>query len=175
MRTYRQCSGSIRALLLISALSIFSGDVVYADSLYGYDALGRLIRVELDNGMSIGYTFDPSGNFTVTHAALVPGAPVIQGVYSGNQRVVVHFTQPEFDDESGVVDYTATCTPVGGGSAISASSARAPIVLTGLTNGILYGCSVHANNAVGSGIESSTVVRKAGTNNLAPLFFLLLN
>lgn len=175
MRTHRQCRRRIRALLLISALSVLPGGVVQADSLYGYDALGRLIRVELDNGMSINYAYDPTGNLSVTHAAFAPGAPVIQSVSSGNQRVVVRFSPPESDGGASIDSYTATCVPEGGGSAISVTSTGSPIVLTGLTNGILYGCSVHATNDVGSGVESSALVRKAGMSNLVPLFFLLLD
>jgi hypothetical protein len=56
---------------------------------------------------------------------------------------------------SAITDYTASCTSSNGGAAGSNTGGSSPIVVTSLTNGKTYTCTVLATNAVGNGNASS--------------------
>lgn len=57
-----------------------------------------------------------------------------------------------------VIDYTATATPAGGGTAVTATGTTSPISVTGLANGTAYNVTVTARNSVGTGAASSPAV-----------------
>ena len=64
----------------------------------------------------------------------------------------MRFAKPLSNGGGGILDYTATC---GAGSATGAGS---PLVVTGLTNGVLVSCTVTARNAIGTGPAASPPV-----------------
>lgn len=74
--------------------------------------------------------------------------------------------QPPPTPDNPITGYEATCTPQGGGTAITATGAASPIVVTGLTNGTAYDCTVAASNAVGASAASAAV---AVTPQAAPV------
>ena len=69
------------------------------------------------------------------------------------RRSRVAFTAP-FNGGSPITDYTAACTSSNGGTAGSNTGASSPIVVTALTNGKNYTCTVLATNGDGDGPES---------------------
>lgn len=107
--------------------------------------------------------FSPWGPLTGrAQGGAVPGAPVIGfaqpvnplGSTSVGGAVRVSFRAPSSVGGSAITSYTATATPIGGGSAVSATGATSPLVITGLTNGTTYTVSVRAQNASGLGSAS---------------------
>ncbi|WP_354440183.1 IPTL-CTERM sorting domain-containing protein [Ottowia thiooxydans] len=86
-----------------------------------------------------------------------PGAPTGVTATSGNAQLSLAFSPPTHIGSSEITAYTATCTPAAGGAAVIASGMSSPIVVTSLTNGTAYNCTVTASNAVGSGPASSPV------------------
>lgn len=88
-------------------------------------------------------------------SATVPGAPTIGSATVGNGQLSVSFTAPVSNGGSSILFYTATC---GTKAAVGTSS---PIVVTGLTNGTAYTCSVKATNTVGASTASSATVSKS--------------
>ena len=91
-------------------------------------------------------------------SAEVPGTPSQPGVSPGNGQITVTFTAPATDGGKPITSYTASCAPINSHIGIFAQKSNtgevAPIVVTGLTNGAGYTCSVHAANADGASNES---------------------
>ncbi len=88
-----------------------------------------------------------------------PGAPTIGTATPGNASLSVTFTAPASNGNSSITGYTATC------GAISNTGSASPIVVSGLTNGTSYSCSVTATNAAGTGSASGTT---SGTPRTVP-------
>ncbi|MBX3671753.1 MAG: IPTL-CTERM sorting domain-containing protein [Burkholderiales bacterium] len=78
----------------------------------------------------------------------LPGAPTIGTATGGSAQISVTFTAPASNGGSAILDYTATC------GAQSSTGAASPLVVTGLTNGTAYTCTVVARNGVGTGPAS---------------------
>jgi trimeric autotransporter adhesin len=95
----------------------------------------------------------PSSPSNSVTPATVPGAPVIASVTPGNGSATLSFTPPASNGGASVIDYTASCAP---GTATSIGAAS-PLTISGLSNGVLYQCSVRARNAVGSGAVSAAI------------------
>lgn len=91
------------------------------------------------------------GNFIAPHT--VPGPPRALVAGPGNGRVSLRFDAPLYHGGRLVTGYTATCMP----GNVEASSSASPLVVSGLTNGVNYSCSVRARNAVGLGRVSDAV------------------
>jgi len=87
--------------------------------------------------------------------ATAPGAPTITTVTPGDGQASIAFAAPTSDGGSVITGYTATCTIPG--TSRSGSGSNSPIVVSGLTNNTLYGCSVRATNAIGTGPASTSV------------------
>jgi titin len=85
--------------------------------------------------------------------ATVPDAPLKPTVARGNAKITVTFT-PRGSNGSPTTSFTATCTGVNSPSHASMSESDSPIVVTGLTNGVRYTCSVTATNGVGTSPQS---------------------
>ncbi len=84
-----------------------------------------------------------------------PNAPTITQVSGGNGSASVAFTAPTMDGGSSILDYTATCVSSDGGVTGSATGSASPLMVTGLTNGDTYTCSVMARTVVGSSSPST--------------------
>ncbi len=101
-------------------------------------------------------TFSPSANVTVTAtfnaAATAPGAPVITSITPGDGSATIYFNAPASNGGATITQYTATCNP----GAHTATGTSSPIVVTGLTNGATYTCTVTATNSAGTGSASSS-------------------
>ena len=97
----------------------------------------------------------PSAPLAVTPQP-APTAPTGVGAVAGVGRPTVTFTAP-VGSFSAVTGYLVTCTSavVGAATPVTASSASTSIVVTGLTTGDLYSCSVQAINAYGSSAASA--------------------
>lgn len=96
------------------------------------------------NGNTNYNSISATQNIAIT--ATVPTAPVISLAAPGNGLATVAFALPTTDGGSPITNYRATCNPGnfftnGGGS---------PLVVSGLSNGSIYTCTVTATNAVGS-------------------------
>ena len=88
---------------------------------------------------------------TIVVNAAVPGAPTIGTTLAGLSQVSIAFTAPASNGGAAITSYTASCTPGG----FSATGTTSPLVVTGLTTGTTYDCSVVATNVVGSGAASA--------------------
>lgn len=104
-----------------------------------------------------GAPFAVARNYILTVNALAPGVPTIGAATPGNAQASIAFTAPATNG-SAITSYTVTCNPGG----ITATGATSPIIVTGLTNGNAYNCSVVATNGVGSGGASATVAVTIG-------------
>ena len=127
----------------------------------GNGAASPIIVTGLSNGTGYACTVTaansagtsaPSAAVSVTPVAklAVPGKPTVSSVSAGNAQVSVAFTAPSTGG-TGISSYTVTCT-----GSLSASGSSSPIIVTGLSNGSSYSCTVTATNNAGSG-EASTV------------------
>ena len=128
------------------------------------------IADQRDNARSLNNTRTAVAWFTT--ATEVPGSPTLVRLVPGNGSMAVHFNAPVSNGGTAITSYTARCTA--GASTKTATGSSSPIVVTGLINKTSYSCSVHANNALGAGAESSTLTKTAGRRSLAPLLNMLL-
>ena len=96
----------------------------------------------------------------------VPAAPTGVTATAAPTQASLAFTAPADTGGSPITGYQASCTPQGGGTAVTATGAASPIVVAGLTNGTTYDCTVAAVNAVGTGAASAPV---AVTPQAAPV------
>lgn len=107
------------------------------------------------SGDSIDYGSSGAAALSVVRAATAPGAPTLGSVTAGNGSVTVAFTAPSSVGSSPITVYSATATPVGGGTAKTETGIGSPLTVTGLTNGTAYTVNVAATNAVGTGPMST--------------------
>jgi hypothetical protein len=116
----------------------------------------------------------PSNSAQVAPHTTVPGAPGQLRLVPIDRGMKVFFAAPTDDGGVALSGYVATCT--GGGATVHQPGNASPILVTGLTNGVSYSCSVHAQNSLGAGAETaaqSKVARKSTV--LAPLLPSILD
>ncbi len=110
--------------------------------------------VTATNGVGQGEASAASNTVT---PATVPGAPVLVGATAANASISVSFNSPASNGGSQFTTFTATCDSSNGGVEGSKSALFIrPLVVTGLTNGATYTCSVTATNGVGTGPASAS-------------------
>ena len=85
--------------------------------------------------------------------ATVPGAPTLVSATAGNASVALAWTAPASSGGSPITGYTVSASP--GGATCTATGLGCTV--DGLTNGVTYGFTVLARNAVGSGAPSNTL------------------
>lgn len=85
-----------------------------------------------------------------------PGAPTISGATPGNTQATVTFTPPVADGGRPVSGYTASCSAASAPTRTQ-NGTSSPLVVTGMTNGTAYACTVTASNLAGSGTPSAVV------------------
>jgi hypothetical protein len=93
------------------------------------------------------------GDGTIIMAAAVPGvptAPFVLQATGATQRATVTFTTPSDDGGSPITSYTVTSNPDG----MTATGNSNTLTVTGLNKLTPYTFTVHANNAIGKGMES---------------------
>jgi hypothetical protein len=100
-------------------------------------------------------------------APTAPASPTITQITPGDRALTVSFTPPLSDGGSPISQYSASCR---GGMFDNPSNTAAgsPIIVTGLTNGREYSCSVTARNAVGESASSLAVAATPYTTPHAP-------
>jgi trimeric autotransporter adhesin len=98
-----------------------------------------------------------NGDGSIGRAALVdvPGAPTIGTATGGIGTGSVTFTPPADDGGKPILHFDALCTSSNLGVSGSASGSSSPIMVTGLTPGATYTCTVTATNAIGTGLPSA--------------------
>lgn len=82
-----------------------------------------------------------------------PDAPISLNATAGNALASITFSPPANNGGAVITSYAASCLP----GPITATGYYAPIIVTGLTNGVTYTCSVTATNAAGTSIASTSV------------------
>ena len=82
--------------------------------------------------------------------ATPPGMPAITGTVPGNGQATISFTTPA-DGGSPITNYRVNCAP----GPVSLTGTLSPIIVTGLTNGTTYSCTVTANNGIGASAAST--------------------
>jgi large repetitive protein len=113
-------------------------------------------------------------SFPVSARVERPGAPTLQRLIPGPGRITVIVNPPASNGGSLILEYTATCQE-SGGTSFGASGSGPSIVVSGLSNGVVYACTVHAINSAGSGAESSAASVSAGKSpSILPAIDLLL-
>lgn len=94
--------------------------------------------------------------------AIVPTAPQITSVSSGDSSITVAFTPPASRGGAPITNYVLTATPTSGPSIIKSDCAAVPVqtppacTISGLTNGESYTVAVAATNSAGTGPDSNT-------------------
>jgi trimeric autotransporter adhesin len=90
-----------------------------------------------------------------TTSLVAPSAPTAVAASIGNASLSIAFAPPASDGGSAIITYTATCSDANG--SVVANGSASPVVVTGLTNGTEYRCTVAATNSVGTGEPSEAV------------------
>ena len=101
-------------------------------------------------------------------------APTLVRLVSGNGQLRVFFVPPAYNGGSDITAYFASCAP-SGGSAVTVGGTTSPLVVTGLTNGTSYACSVMAHNGIGDSLSSQILSRIVRPTNIVPLLGVLLD
>jgi chitinase len=110
---------------------------------------GHRLRVEVTATNSLGTSLPAYSAPTAVVPAL-PTAPRNVSAVGGDKSATVSF-DPPLSDGGSPLTYTVTVSP-GGAQVVGSSS---PIVVTGLTNGVVYTFTVRATNANGTGPASA--------------------
>jgi hypothetical protein len=105
------------------------------------------------DGNYIYWTNSGAGSIGRANLIDVPDPPTIGTATAGAGSGSATFT-PGDDNGSQIISYTATCTSSTGTTG-SATGTASPIVVTGLTDGATYTCTVNATNGVGTSMPSA--------------------
>jgi hypothetical protein len=117
------------------------------------------------NAVGAGPYSAPSNPYTPE--AGVPSAPLNVTAVAGNTQATITFSPPTTDGGSVITRYTATSSP---GGFTASGPTVAPLIVTGLTDGVQYTFTVTATNSSGTGPASapSNAVTPSGVPS-APL------
>jgi hypothetical protein len=101
----------------------------------------------------------------------LPGAPGAVRATAGNASASIVFTAPALLGQSDTSSFVATCKAPG--ESLSGRTGGSPVLVSGMTNGLRYNCTVSASNSAGTGQPSSAVEvtpRASQTNSLASAY-----
>ena len=104
---------------------------------------------------------NPVATFTAS-GTVVPDAPVIGSVSNGNTLAQLNVV-PGVNGGGAIDQFTATCTP----GPIVTRGLSSPVVVSGLSNGTTYSCTVMASNAAGTSAPSMAASVAPGVMPLA--------
>ncbi len=88
----------------------------------------------------------------------VPTVPLELVATPGTDSISASWSAPASSGGSAVIDYTATLTPTGGGSASTSTVSTTSTSFTGLTAGTSYSLAVTARNTQGSSLAATQTV-----------------
>ncbi len=97
------------------------------------------------------YAAAPQVTQNVTITGVAPAAPTIGTATAGNTQATISFSAPTNTGGLPITSYTVNC------NGVAASGPSSPIIVSGLTNGTPYTCSVQASNLAGSSVPSGAV------------------
>ena len=112
-------------------------------------------------------TLTPTNNASIVNTESLfyttpPAPPTIGAATPGAGSASIAFTYTGSNGGSVISNYTATCTPTLGGSAVVGSSTTSPITISPLVPLTLYNCSVIATNSIGDSAASGSVSAMSG-------------
>ena len=129
-------------------------------------------QTEYFRGLRGGETISVGGIVNISPYApipppsvVVPSAPTITSINSGNQELFVNFTPPTSDGGSMIIDYEYSVN----GGIYSSGTTESPIIISGLTNGNIYEIRLYPINVVGIGMASNPVFATPATVPSAPI------
>jgi len=109
--------------------------------------------VMAENRAGFGPPSAPSAPVVVL--PILPGAPTITSVTAGLESIQVAFSPPTPNGAGNIFDYEAICISSSGGVTRSKNEASSPILVTNLTAGSTYTCTVLAEDSAGFGPPSA--------------------
>lgn len=165
--TYSFASGDYRTLMAPATITS-TGDFCSTE---GVGGLFSPKIVETAAGSIVKFwtpSLDGAGTrmiFEVLTLITVPDAPVSIIGTGADGAALLDFTAPGNDGGAPILDYTADC---GAGTPTTVTDDTQTIVVSGLTNGVTYSCTVTARNAAGSSAPSAAAnVTPEATADLA--------
>ena len=99
--------------------------------------------------------------------AAVPSAPTGVSAVAGSGQATVSFTAATAVSGSTITGYTASCK-VGTGTALTKTGTSSPIIVTGLTNGSTYTCSVTTTYSTTTAASTTASVTPVATTVTVP-------
>ena len=100
--------------------------------------------------------------------------PTITGISAGGGTAVISFTAPASNTGSTITSYTASCSAAGKTTRTS-TAGTSPSTVGGLSAGVLYSCSVKANNNGGSSPASAAQTVTPKKLSITQILMLLLD
>jgi cytochrome c peroxidase len=100
-------------------------------------------------------TTAPTPGGTSSSTSVRPSAPAGLVATAGDASIRMSFTPPSQAGDTPVSSYEGSCV-ANAGAAVTASGTASPLTVVGLTNGVLYVCTVTASNAAGAGTASAS-------------------
>jgi hypothetical protein len=156
---YHDADSSPQRLLVASV----SRRVFVAVSPAEREPTGNEHGTDRSHGMSMHWSFLLLATAVLacaTEPAFRPPAPIIDSAIPGDGSAEIAFTQPGGSSQV-VVQYAVECS--GSDKKHTASGPASPITVAGLTNGIVYSCTVTAVSEGRNSVPSSPVLVTPGT------------
>lgn len=156
------CPGTCTASVLSNVNHTFTASVQQGTVLSGWSTTGSgCLEGRNDQAQCTIIFAGSTGTVTAillsSTATAVPSPPLAVYGESRPSAILVQF-QASFAGASPVTQFTATCTPSGGGTAVAASGPASPILVGGLIPGSSYTCTVKATSALGTSANSAASI-----------------
>jgi streptogramin lyase len=136
------------------------GRITTSGSVTNYTDPSIFIPVGITAGPDGALWFTNAGNSSIGRITVPsptpPLAPTVGSAVSGTGSLSVSFTAPARNGGSAITGFTASCVSNDGGVSGSAGGTVSPIVVSGLSNGNTYTCTVTATNAIGTSGPSAS-------------------